>query len=406
MTTAPLPRLLIFSESALSLSHGTGIIFRREFATYPAEKLENWFIGRSEEPFIARHLDLNLRRWPARGWWPPAVPLAKLWNRSGARITGRAWSVPVNATALSAAAAAGGEFDLMLAIVYSRAGLEALRAVHAGFREPPPLVLYLQDFFPNSDWGYWRALRRLTAHATEVWAVSDSIARAVQQHLGRPALNIPPFHLELPAAAKQEHRPFSAGFRAVVLGNFWQIVLLNDLKAIWRAVRAQLPALPPVRWQCPAAGIERVRSGGAEPGPEVEPAPFLSSEELFAMLCDADLALIPFSRGRRPATDYERYSLPSRLTEICAAGLPMFGLTGENTPLADYITTHGLGRFAPAADTAAAAAGLAGMICDHAARASYGQAARALAERQFPLAPFQEWLHGRLRQLATPTANR
>jgi glycosyltransferase involved in cell wall biosynthesis len=407
MTTGPLPRLLIFSEGALSLSHGTGTIFARNFSAYPPDRLANWFIGLAEEPFITRHLDLNPRRWPARGWWPPAVPLAKLWNRTAARVTGRAWSVPVNRNALRAAAAAcGGSFDIIYAIVYSRTGLDALQAVHAGLGPRLPLVLQIQDFFPHGDLGFWRALRRLAPHVTEVWAVSDSIARAVRHHLGRPVLVDPLFHLELPAASKQEHRPFTADFRAVVLGNFWQAALLDDLKAIWRAARAQLPELPPVRWHCHPAGIQRVHAAGLEPRPEVEPAPFLTGEALFAMLRDADLALIPFSRGRRPATDYERFSMPSRLTEICAAGLPVFGLTGDDTPLADYLATHGLGRFAPAAETATAAAALTGLMRDHAARASYGRAARALAERQFPLAPFQEWLHGRLRQLATPTAHR
>jgi glycosyltransferase involved in cell wall biosynthesis len=407
MTTGPLPRLLIFSEGALSLAHGTGTIFARNFSAYPADRLANWFIGLAEEPFLPRHLDLNPRRWPARSWWPPAVPLAKLWNRSAARLTGRGWSVPVNETSLRAAAAAsGGDFDLIYAIVYSRAGIDALRAVHAGLGRRLPLVLQIQDFFPHGDLGFWPALRRLAPQLTEVWAVSDSIARAVQPHLQRSVRVDPLFYLELPAASKQVHRPFGADFHAVVLGNFWQPALLGDLKAVWQAARERLPELSPVRWHCHPAGIRRMSAAGVEPRPEVEPSPFLASEALFDMLRDADLALIPFSRGRQPATDYERFSLPSRLTEICAAGLPVFGLTGEKTPLADYVATRGIGLCAPAAATKDAAAALIGLIRDDVARAAYGRAARALAERQFHLAPYQEWLYRRLRQLATPTAGR
>lgn len=407
MTVVPPPRLLIFSEGALSLSHGTGTIFARNFSAYPPDRLANWFIGLAEEPFLTRHLDLNPQRWPVRRWWPPAVLLAKLWNRSIARTAGRRWSVPVNRSGLRAAAAAREErFDIIYAIVYSRAGIDALQAVHAGLGRRLPLVLQIQDFFPHNDLGFWRALRRLAPHVTEVWAVSDNIARSIQAHLGLSARVDPLFHLDLPAASKQEHRLFTADFRTVVLGNFWQPALLDDLKAAWRLCREQLPGLPPVRWHCHPAGIARLRAAGLEPGPEVEPAPFLTGESLFAMLRDADLALIPFSRALRPATDYERFSMPSRLTEICAAGLPVFGLTGENTPLADYITTHGIGRCAPAAAAATVAAGLTGLIRDHEARASYGRAARALAEREFPLAPFQEWLYGRLQQLAASAPRR
>jgi hypothetical protein len=400
-TSADRPRLLVFSEGAISQLHGTGTIFSRNFSAYPPDRLANWFIGLAEEPFITRHLNLNPQRWPVRRWWPPVVPLAKLWNRSVARVAGRPWSVPVNRSGLHATAAAnGGGFDIIYAIVYSRAGIDALQAVHAGLGHRLPLVLQIQDFYPHSDLGFWRALRRLAPRITEVWVVSDNIARSIQAHLGLPVRIDPLFHLDLPAASKQEHRLFTSDFRAVVLGNFWQPALLEDLKAAWRLCREQLPGLPPVRWHCHPAGIVRLRAAGLEPGPEIEPAAFLSGEALFTMLREADLALIPFSRAARPATDYERYSMPSRLTEICAAGLPVFGLTGEDTPLADYIATHGIGCCAPAAATAAVAAGLTSLIRDHAARASFGRTARALAEREFPLAPFQEWLYGRLQQLA------
>ena len=209
-------------------------------------------------------------------------------------------------------------------------------------------------------------------------------------------------YLELPAEFKATHRPFSPDFRAVVIGNFWNHALLDDLRAVWRELQTQLPGLGPVRWHCHPVGVERLRAAGHATGPEITPAPFLSGDALFAALRAADLALIPFSREDTPATDYERFSMPSRLTELCPAGLPIFCLTGRGTPLHDYVTEHGIARSAPAGATARAAAALAELIRDTPARAALGAAARRHAERHFPLRPFQTWLAGKFHTLATP----
>ncbi len=406
MTDASLPRLLVFSEGALARSHGTGAIFARNFASYPPDRLTNAFFGPSAEPLVARRLDLNRARWPARGWWPPVVPVAKVWNASVRRVVGRTWSVPVNGAALRAAVAGQRDaFDLIYAIVYSRTGLDTLREIHAGLGGRLPLVLQIQDFYPHAALGFWRAFDRLAPFVTEVWAVSESIARIVELYLQRPVLVDPLFHLDLPAAFKADHRPLAAGFRAVILGNIWQPGLLDDVKAVWQRARREHPALPAILWHCHPSGVAAMRAAGRDPAPEVEPAPFLTGDALFAMLREADLALVPFSRGRRPATDYERFSMPSRLTEICAAGLPVFGFTGDATPLADYVRRHGIGRCGPSARTTATAADLVRFMADAGARAQCGRAARALAEREFPLAPFQDWLHGRLRELARTSAH-
>lgn len=396
-SAASLPRVLVFSEGAISRTHGTGTIFQRNFAAYPLEKLTNWFFGGADEPLLVRHLNLNPHRWPRGNFSPPTVLLAKLWNRLFARASGRAWCVPVNRAAIRAAARAQGEkFDLVYAIVLTREGLDALAAVLDGLDQRVPVILQIQDFFPRAHFGFWPAVRRLAPRIAEAWVVAPAIAHVLAPHLpGKPVVVDPLFNLELPRLVKTQHREFSPTFRAVVLGNFWNPALLADLKAVWRLCQRELPGLPPVRWHCHPAGVERVRAAGYSPGPEVEPAPFLGGDELFAMLRDADLALIPFSRENAPTTDYERYSLPSRVTELAASGLPIFCLSGRGTPLYDYVMENQIGLAAPAGEHATTSRQLIALIRDTARRVALGYAACTHAERNFPIAAEQVKIYRR-----------
>ena len=399
---ASLPRVLVFSEGVLSRTHGTGTIFERNFAAYPPEKLTNWFIGLAEDPLLPGALNLNSHRWPAGNFSPPTTLLAKIWNRLFASVSGRQWCIPVNHAALrDAVRAQPSAFDLVYAIVLTREGFDALAAVLDGLGRPVPLILQIQDFFPRAHLGFWRAVDRIAPRVTEAWVVAPSIARALGPHLPGRTIRVDPFfNLTLPSAAKTVHREFSPAFRTVVLGNFWNPALCDDLKAAWRLCQQRLPGLPAIRWHCHPAGIARLSDAGLSPEPEMEPAPFLSGETLFATLRDADLALIPFSREMEPTTDYERYSLPSRITELAAAGLPVFCLSGRGTPLYDYVTAHGIGRAAPSAATAELAAALVDLIQDTAARTALGHAARRHAEAHFPLAAQQARLYARFRAVA------
>jgi hypothetical protein len=207
-------------------------------------------------------------------------------------------------------------------------------------------------------------------------------------------------YLDVPAAFKTHHRAFSADFRTVIIGNFWRPELLADVCAIWSELQRTLPGLPAIRWHCHPGGIERIRRTGINPEPQVETAPFLSGEALFSTLREADMALIPFSRQDEPDTDYERFSMPSRLTELCPAGIPIFCLTGRGTPFHDYVVGHGIARCAPAGDRTRAVTEIAHLIHDTAARERLGGAARHHAEAHFQLAPFQNWLGERLRTIA------
>jgi glycosyltransferase involved in cell wall biosynthesis len=92
--------------------------------------------------------------------------------------------------------------------------------------------------------------------------------------------------------------------------------------------------------------------------------------------------------------------MPSRITELAAVGLPVFCLSGRGTALCDYVTTHGIGRAAPAALIDQVADGLVALIRDPAARAQLGQAARRHAEQNFSLSDQQARMYQSFRRIA------
>lgn len=400
--TTTLPRLLVFSEGGISASHGTGAIFLRNFARYPADRLANAFIGSGDDSGIRCTIDLNAARWPRT----LRQQISALPTRAANRITPASpRPLPVDRQAVGRALSqAAFSPDLIYAICWSVEGLIVLEAVVANHPRVP-LLVHFHDFWPSASTSFEPLLRRLAPRITAAWAVSHSIARFVERCTGRQCSYEPQFHIELPARFKTEHRPADERFRAVVFGNFWSNELLADVKTIWRSCRDRLPWLGPVAWYCHPDTVAKIRTAGVVPEPELQPMGFVRGDAIWTMLAEADLGLVPFSRGAEPASDYERYSMPSRLTELAAAGLPVFGLTGPSTPLAEYLTEKRIGSFAPAGDAAAAAQALSDLILDVRQRQTFGHRARELAEAEYPLGRFQSELYARLAALARVGVN-
>src|SRR5262249_28579645 len=117
-------------------------------------------------------------------------------------------------------------------------------------------------------------------------------------------------------------------------------------------------------------------------------------------LVHADMAIIPFNACRVPENLYARYSLPSRLTELLSVGLPVFCIAGAETPLARYITRHGLGALSYAEKEEGLTQEIVEFIMSCKRRSAAGYKGRQFAEKEFPLSPFQEFLHAKLAHLA------
>ena len=396
------PRILAFSEEVLSTAHGTGVAFARNFAGYPRDALLNVYCGVDSPPLLPRVLDLKPHRWPPR-FWPPAAALTRLRNFAARLVRSDAppTALPADRRRIARALAATGFTpDLVYASFMSQNAVRTLAAVLTTVPRRTPVILHVHDLFSSLTPSFRRDLRALAARATELWAVDPAIIAHAWPGARQPVRIDRQLHIAVPAEMKRQHRPAGPDFTAIVIGNIYNPALLSDLRSAWAQCRAARPDLPPIRWYCHPAGVARVREAGVVPEPEVIDAGFIAPEQLHATLLAADLAILPFARGATAASNYEKYSLPSRVADLCAAGLPFVTLSGSGTPVHAFVTERQLGPCVPASDTPAVAATLHELINSHAQRAEFGRRGRALAEAEFDLADHQRWLYAHLRALA------
>lgn len=405
-TSAEPPRILIFSEGRIAASHGTGAIVLRNFSRYPAEHLCNAYLGDAGTTGLHPSINLSAARWPASLQERCSALHLRVWNRAMTRC-GRPdcrRTLPASRRAVrQALSSLPFQPDLLYGICYGAEGLATLHAVLDSLPPRIPVLLHFFDFWPHATPSFRPLLRALGPRLRAVWAVSQPIAEYVRATTGHAAWVDPAFHVELPALFRTEHRTATAAFRPVLIGNVWNYRLLEDLKSLWRWCQQRQPQLGPIHWHCHPDSVARLRQTNFAPEPELQLAGFLTGNSLWEMLAASDLAIVPFSRGERTGSDYERYSLPSRVTESAAAGLPLFALTGPDTPLAHYLRDKGMGIFSPAAHAATAGRLLLELIHDRARRQELGRRARAVAEQEFALEAFQDDLYARLAAVAAPS---
>lgn len=358
-----LPRVLILTSETLNDSHGTGVLLKRYFRDFPSAHL-----------FSLCHTEAG-----------------KPWLENSAVIAGRK---PTREMVDELLHCRQFQPDLVYATALNENDLPLLAAVLASLPTTVPVVQHFMDYMPHDAEVFDARLRELLPRLTEIWALTDSLRTMLRQKFDRPVDLVTSLQQDVPAEWRREHRPYAPGFRTVLLGNLWQPWLIPLLRDVWSLVRAELPGLNPIEWYVHPQRVQAVLEAGYDPGFEIVWRGFITGEALQERLRGADLALVPFSREDRAANNYARYSLPSRLTELACAGLPLLAIASADTEPARFIAQHRIGRSVAGPATEPIAAAVVEFICDVEARRRAGAAARALAEREFRLEPFQEWLIG------------
>lgn len=401
-----LPNVLIFTESCISESHGTGAALIRHFSNYPEERICNVYFSKGCTPFFEKSVKINFSFCP-----PLSKPLSffkylsfRLWNALFKRMKSN--KILVNITPLSEDIRKLIEKkydfypDVIYSTCYSYSGLSILHQLSAQYENRVPVIQYFLDYQLPSKIGVNCLLRQVASHCAEIWALTQNIADDLSQRTKCTVTIRDCFHLDLPEKTKQKHQNLNSEFTCIMFGNFWNIDVLDDLKTIWKTCQEELNELKPIEWICHPTTIERIEKNNISFMPELEyRGYFPKTDDLFDCLINADMAIIPFNREDYPASDYTRYSLPSRITELAAVGLPLFCFAGKGTPLNEYVTKHEIGECSPSVDSAIASQKLTSFIQDKEKRAFYGKNARSLAEREFSIEPYQSFLYNKLARL-------
>ena len=139
---------------------------------------------------------------------------------------------------------------------------------------------------------------------------------------------------------------------------------LGDQKNIQFLMVGSGAARPRLEQRAHALGLKNLRFLPVQP-----------LEKLPEMLAAGDIHLVV---QRRDAADLV---MPSKLTNILAAGRPCVATADPGTALAEVVAGHGTGLVTPPEDPTALAEAIAVLAADAALRARCGEVARAYAER-------------------------
>jgi hypothetical protein len=237
--------------------------------------------------------------------------------------------------------------DLVLGVVYTNSGLKVLKTVLETARGSPAVLWFYDLQLAAEADGNIPDLQRILNEINEIWTFSPLMSEWLEGAVGgwpahlRPRVR-PHWCVPVTDQYHRAHRPYSSSFRCAMLGNVWDHRMISVTKQLWRECQDQIPGLAPIQWICHESGVRRILSQGVALGPEIEWLGEVVENRLHETLLNADLAVIPF--GADTNSDYARFSVPSKMGELAAIGMPMVVLAGSQTATARYVTEYGVGE--------------------------------------------------------------
>ena len=181
-------------------------------------------------------------------------------------------------------------------------------------------------------------------------------------------------------------------------------LFLRDVRRLWRYAQARIPGLGPIEWIGHPNQVERCEKAKVEFNPEVKYVGF--KERLHESLVEADLAIVPLNPGAAPENSYTRYSIPSRLTEMAMAGLPIYCVAGPGTATRRFVEERRMGLCGNGSEGQAFFQRFWELLGDRDLRARLGSRARQVAETEFDLESYRKQLYARLLGLAARPGSR
>jgi glycosyltransferase involved in cell wall biosynthesis len=398
-----LPRVLVVSNGCVSGAHGTGTVLMRHFSAYPNEKLANAYLFQMGTPgwnrcwrFYSDNARQPHRKFLVRG-------AIRAYNLTVSHLGvkqlyfHRALTFKQEIEQIKAF-----EPELIYSVANTESALALVNGICQSIPTSVPLIQYFMDFFEHGvGLRCTRYLRAVVRRADEIWALTDAIVETISPFAARHNKRVriqPGFHLNLPKMNRAEIRTADdPRFRCVIIGNFWLLDIVPYLRRVWNRLQRAIPNLPPIQWYCPhESGASKLVDQLGTLEPEIVAMKSLESRELERVLMDSDLAIVPFNLKDNPEHSYAKYSLPSRLADLAASGVPMFCIAGSATPLARFVVSNDIGVVASGEDENSLTEKLKALIEAPALRYELSSRARAFAECHFDLDVFQHDLYGRL----------
>lgn len=395
------PRVLVVTKQSVCNAHGIGAVLLRHFDRYDRSRLANVFISNDGVPPWGFNLQAQRRsseRWSKR--WAERIAL-RMTNRC-ARVVGLNAGVsgmdrhfhPVRPALNSM----GFHPDIIYSNCFCDDDLSLTWEISREYNHEVPLIQHFHDYMPDEGGDCEKILRKLLPLCDSVWVLGDGIGNEIKSRFGCAVKVVNTFKVEMKPDRPRMHRPVDKSFRAVMVGNVHYTPVLEDVRRLWRDVQERVPGLGPIEWVGHPKQVERCRDAGVEFEPEIKFVGF--KRDLQWYLAGADLAIIPFNCAASPENPYARFSIPSRLSEMACAGLPIFCIAGPGTDARRFIEKRRAGVCANRSEGDQFQNKFWEVLSAPDLRAELGHQARKVAEAEFDLNDYQNRLYGRLCNVA------
>jgi glycosyltransferase involved in cell wall biosynthesis len=208
----------------------------------------------------------------------------------------------------------------------------------------PPFVLHVMDVFHDRlSEEETPKFRRLIQEARHVLCVSSNIAAEMRSNGAKSVSLLPPCS----AFSVDGRQPFGSPLRIVISGTLWNAAYADAFKLLvdsWPAIKRQFPAVElhycgASRKQLPRDLLGEILDHG-----------LLSHEAYEDLLRRCHLAYLPVSH---PSHTVGRFSIPSRLADYLACGLPIVASTDPGSGIFSFLSSLPRGCAANVADTKA-----------------------------------------------------
>lgn len=400
-----LPRIACVGAEALTLSHGTGIMFGRHLANYPRTKVVDLHFQTFADQYLFRNMHVPRYNLNYAQWKDPWINALNSCLKGGSRPKGTSliYDQHVFSPLQVDWDEIGGQPDLIYSTCYSAADFAFLHHVYRNLPKKVPIVQHFLDLDLRAYNNMISLYRELQPAIVALWTLTDPIRYAVEPFGIMKAEMVQALQQPLSKNYKKRHRKFSKDFRPVIIGNIWSGSAYQTLHSLWSSCQDKFDHLPPINWYGHPRRFHELKHMGITVRANdriVRDAGFLSKQALNKSLMNADMGIVAFSGETIDRDEYTKYSLPSRIGDYCANGLPIVVISQKGTEPWRYVQDHGIGIALDPADMKKAKRDLSHFIFDRDWRAECGENARKFAERELDLKKYQSKLYPRLIELA------
>lgn len=292
--------------------------------------------------------------------------------------------------------------DLLVIIACTHKSFRLADQVMSLLPEVPAVTLVwdlLMDTPPSMTQSARRFISSVLKRSSHVEVISEALQAPVQElvHYTPRVENF--FCCRIPSFFKAIHPKLEEGIQPVMVGNIWMKHMFSLVVSTIRLARQQEPRMKKLKWYCHPQSLKRLGYTPFSLPADVEYGGHYTGDELNEHLCACDICIIPFNGQDEPESDLARYSIPSRLSELCANGIPIFLIAGHGTAMSLYAKTKDCAMVSSPSNHAQLVLDLIQLAGDRKRREQLGKNARMLAEHEFEETEFKKHFFDRLKQV-------